>query len=106
MKKIDLKDQERFSTERYQKVDMFGSEYMFFDLYCFEPGQAQQAHAHADSDKIYLVLEGTARVEVDDESETLEAGTAVLAPAGSRHGINNASSSRLVALVAMAPRPR
>ncbi len=105
MKKVNLKDLARFSTERYQKIDLLGSPYMFFDLYCFEPGQEQQGHAHKDSDKIYYVLEGTARVEVDDESETLNPGAAAMAPAGSHHSIKNPSASRLVVLVAMAPRP-
>ena len=111
VKKVILKEQTRFSPERYQKVDLSGSAYMssrsfgFFDLYCFDPGPEQQGHTHAGSDKIYYVIEASARIEVADESETIEAGAAVLAPAGSRHAIKNASSSRLVVLVAMAPRP-
>ena len=105
MKKVILKEQAQFATERYQKVDLFGSPYMFFYLYCFEPGQAQQGHTHAGSDKVYYVLEGTAQIEVDSESQTVQAGAAVIAPAGSRHAIKNGSNARLVVLVAMAPRP-
>jgi quercetin dioxygenase-like cupin family protein len=78
---------------------------MFFDLYCLEPGQEQQGHAHAGSDKIYFVLDGVGQVEIDGESASIQAGAAVMAPSGSQHGLKNASTDRLVVLVAMAPRP-
>ena len=65
-------DESRFSGEKFQKVNLFDSERMFCDIYCFEPGQEQALHSHADNDKIYHVIEGQAarRVgavgEVDD----------------------------------------
>ena len=43
------------------------SERFFLDVYCLRPGQAQTAHAHAGSDKVYVALEGRPTVEVDGE---------------------------------------
>jgi mannose-6-phosphate isomerase-like protein (cupin superfamily) len=96
---------QRFSAEKMQKVGLFSSERFFCDLYCLEPGQAQKAHAHAGSDKVYLVVEGTGHFQVGDERCALSAGEAVMAPASSPHGIENEAGDRLVVLVFMAPPP-
>ena len=47
-----------FNSEKMNKVNLFETDRMFCDLYCFEPGQQQTVHAHAGSDKVYYVLEG------------------------------------------------
>ena len=47
-----------FNTEKMNKVNLFETDRMFCDLYCFEPGQQQKVHAHAGADKVYYVLEG------------------------------------------------
>ena len=56
MSVICVPDQKRFSAEKFQKVNLFDTERMFCDIYCFEPGQVQKPHAHAENDKIYYVL--------------------------------------------------
>ena len=75
------------------------------DLYCLAPGQAQKPHTHADQDKIYVVLEGRARVTLGDAEETLEPGEAVVAAAGAAHGIANDTSAPVLVLVVVAPPP-
>ncbi len=95
----------RFSTEKLVKVGLFASERFFCDLYCLESGQEQKAHAHPDSDKIYLIVEGSGRFQVGDEERQLGAGEATMAPAGLVHGIRNDSDTRLVVLTVMAPPP-
>jgi len=94
-----------FSSEKMKKTKLFNTDHMVSDLYCFEPGQFQKAHAHAGEDKIYLVLEGEGVFQVDDEEETLTKGSALIAPAGSIHGVTNRSSEALVCMVFMAPKP-
>ncbi len=88
-----------------KKVPLFDSERLLFDLYCLQPGQSQRVHSHQDADKVYVVLEGEALFELDDEQELLPEGTAVIARAGAAHGVRNDSTSSVVLLVAMAPRP-
>ena len=102
---VGIDDISAFAKEKMKKNNIFTTERMFCDVYCFEPGQSQAAHAHADSDKIYFVLEGDGRISVGDEERDVAAGTAVLAPAGSAHGVVNSSDKRLRVLVFMAPLP-
>ncbi|MEW6296364.1 MAG: cupin domain-containing protein [Thermodesulfobacteriota bacterium] len=94
-----------FAPEKMKKVNLFDTERMFCDVYCFEPGQEQTAHAHKGSDKIYYVLQGTAQVRVNRETAELRAGGIALAPAGVEHGVRNPGPERLTLLVFMAPKP-
>lgn len=103
--KVAALSQRRFDASKMQKINLFETERFFLDVYCLEPGQSQKAHAHAGSDKVYAVLEGSVHARVGGEERELHAGEAVLAPAGSEHGIENRSASRAAVLVMMAPRP-
>jgi mannose-6-phosphate isomerase-like protein (cupin superfamily) len=78
---------------------------MFTDIYCLEPGQEQKRHAHADADKIYLVIQGKGRFKIGDDERELGPDEIVLAPADLDHGVRNESNDRLVLLVFMAPNP-
>ena len=98
-------DRKRFSIDKFQKVNLFDTERMFCDIYCFEPGQEQKAHSHADNDKIYYVLEGAGDFTVGEETVEGVPGTAVLCPPGVDHGVLNTGGGRLVVLVFMAPHP-
>jgi quercetin dioxygenase-like cupin family protein len=102
---VDVKDRLAFSTEKMRKNNLFDSERMFCDVYCFEAGQTQTAHAHAGSDKIYYVIEGTAEIQVGGETRRMEAGGAAHAAPGEPHGISNPGPGRLSVLVFMAPKP-
>ncbi len=95
----------RFDAGKMQKVNLFETPRFFLDVYCLEAGQAQRPHRHELSDKVYVVLEGEVVVRVGDESATVTAGTAALAPAGVDHGVENRGPGRAALLVMMAPRP-
>jgi quercetin dioxygenase-like cupin family protein len=101
----NIKSEFRFSLEKMQKVNLFETERMFADIYCLEPGQEQKRHAHAGSDKIYFVLEGTGRFHIGDDERELGPDHIVLAAADVEHGLRNDSQDRLVVLVFMAPNP-
>lgn len=88
-----------------QKNSLFDSPHLFYDTYCLLPGQSQKVHAHDGSDKVYYVLEGTARFTIGEEEKDLGAGHAVIAHAGDPHGVRNDTGENLVLLVTMAPRP-
>jgi mannose-6-phosphate isomerase-like protein (cupin superfamily) len=94
-----------FAPAKMKKVNLFETERMFCDVYGLEPGQEQSAHAHAGSDKVYYVLEGTGRFRIDAEERDLAAGHAVFAPAGCSHAVANPGPGRLALLVFMAPKP-
>jgi quercetin dioxygenase-like cupin family protein len=96
----------RFAPDKMQKVALFQGEAFFLDLYCLEPGQTQKPHAHASSEKVYLVVEGEGRFSVGDGELRLEAGEAIRIAAGETHGILNDGAARLVVLTLMVPPPR
>jgi len=100
----DVHARARFAAEKMTKNNLFTTDRLFCDVYCFEPGQSQSAHAHAGSDKVYYVLEGSGRIQVDAEERVVGPGTAVLAPAGAPHAVT-AGNERLRVLVIMAPKP-
>ena len=95
----------RFAADKMQKVNLFDTERMFCDVYCFEAGQEQTAHAHKASDKVYYVLQGKALIRVAEETQELIAGGIALAPAGAEHGVRNPGPERLTLLVFMSPKP-
>lgn len=105
MKVVDLGTLTRFAQDKMQKVSILDTSRMFFDLYCLEPGQSQRPHRHDGSDKVYVVFEGRARFTVEGEERDVDAGQAVVCPAGSEHGVSNPGPERARLLVAMAPRP-
>lgn len=105
MQVLSIEKMKAFSSEKMKKTNLFDTERMFCDLYCFEPGQAQKPHAHDGEDKVYYVVEGEGLFRVGNEEQSLRTQSIVLAPAGVEHGVTNRSSQRLVVLVFMAPKP-
>jgi len=100
----DLAALVRFSEERMQKIEVFPSKRMRYDLYTLLPGQAQRVHTHPEADKVYYALEGEVMLRVGEEEALLPEGSAGFAPAGVPHGVKNVSASPAVLLVVMAPR--
>ena len=103
---MDIKDVSKvaeFSAEKMKKINLFETANVLCDVYNLEPGQAQKVHAHEDSDKIYMVLTGQAKVKVGDKEQVLVKSQIVIAPAGKEHGVSNQGPERLSLLVFMAP---
>ena len=57
------------------------------------PGAEIPLHIHPGHEECMLVLEGTLEAVVGEESETVAAGTTVLAPEGVKHSLANRSAS-------------
>jgi mannose-6-phosphate isomerase-like protein (cupin superfamily) len=102
---IDVRGRALFAVEKMKKSNLFSTAHLFCDLYCFEPGQEQVGHRHADADKIYYVIDGTGRITVGDQERDVVPGTIVLAPQGELHQVRNTGATRLTLLVFMAPKP-
>ncbi len=100
-----IRDLIRFSDDKMQKVPVFDSAMYFCDLYCLKPGQDQRIHSHAESDKIYFVLQGAGVFHIAGEEKELEPDQAVIARPGQDHGVRNSGKDDLVLLVFMTPRP-
>lgn len=92
-------------AEKFYKTTLFNSNALLLGLNCFEPGQVQKPHDHADQDKFYYVVEGTGNFWLGDERVTAVSGEVVWAPAGVVHGVANEGDGRLTLLVGIAPAP-
>ncbi len=103
--KIRVRDQVKLQADKMAKIALATTPRAQLDLYCVAPGQSQKPHTHADQDKIYFVLEGRGRFQVGEGEETLVAGEAVVATAGTPHGLVNDGSEPLLCLVVVTPPP-
>src|SRR5450631_4061953 len=95
----------KFSPEKMAKTDVASGETLFAGLNCFEPGQQHAAHAHAGQDKLYVVLEGDAEIQVGDETQLVSTGGGAFAPSGVLHSVRNCGEKRLIVLAVLAPPP-
>ena len=75
-------------------------------LWRLAPGQASTRHRHRRTTELYLVLEGTGRLRVDDELLTLERLSAVLVePSTVRQPFNDTDDDQLWLVVGAPPEP-
>jgi quercetin dioxygenase-like cupin family protein len=95
-----------FAPDKMTKSTIAVGDLLFVGLNSFEPDQEHALHAHSGQDKLYVVLEGSGTVQIGEQSETLSAGDAALAPSGVVHSIRNPGPQRLVVMTVMAPPPR
>jgi len=102
---VDARKLKQFKAEKMAKVGLVDSPRMFCDLYCLLPGQAQKVHAHAGSDKVYYVVDGTPTLVIGDEERVLSPGEVAYAAPGVAHGVRNDTDTEAVCLVFMAPLP-
>jgi uncharacterized cupin superfamily protein len=72
-------------------------------LWRLHPGQASTKHRHFDQHELYVVLEGTGRVRVDDELLTLEPHSALLVDPESVRQVFNDTEADVLWLVVGAP---
>ena len=72
-------------------------------LWRLHPGQASTRHRHRRQDELYVVLEGSGRIRVDDEVLTLEPLSALLVEPDTVRQIFNDSDADALWLVFGAP---
>lgn len=67
------------------------------------PGTQTTKHFHPRTEEIYYLLEGTARMQIGDETRTVGPGDAIAIPPGAAHQITNVGSGVLKFLCCCAP---
>ena len=102
---VDAAAAVRFSAEKLHKTNLFETAHMFCDVYGLEPGQTQKPHVHTGATKFYFVVSVRARFTLGAETRDLGPGELAWSAPGEMHGVENASSERVVLLVAMGPNP-
>ena len=103
--RIRVKDRARLQPDKMAKIALATTPRAQLDLYCVAPGQDQKPHTHGDQDKFYVVLEGSGRFRLGATEQVLEAGDALVAPAGIEHGLVNDGTAPLLVLVVVTPPP-
>ena len=105
MERIRLSERSVFQDGRMARHRLAVTARLQVDLYCLRPGQSQTAHVHRDRDKLYIGVQGRARIRVGEEVDWLEPGVLVVVPAGVEHGLDNSLEGLCVALVVVTPPP-
>ncbi len=83
-----------------------GAETMGARLWRLRPGQASTRHRHRRTTELYVLLEGTGKLRVDDELLTLQSLDAVLVDPGHvRQPFNDTDSEQLWLVVGAPPEP-
>jgi mannose-6-phosphate isomerase-like protein (cupin superfamily) len=67
------------------------------------PGQTTQPHYHPQSEEIYYILQGQARMWIGKEYRDIGPGDAIAIPPGSPHQISNTGERTLIFLCCCAP---
>lgn len=100
-----------FDFDLHGGADLTRIQWYFFErsrlpvavhLWEIPPGGGEGMHAHPEQDpleELYLVVEGTARMHVDDRTFDLGPGDAVLAPVDSEHDLHNTGDTTLKVVV-------
>jgi uncharacterized cupin superfamily protein len=73
-------------------------------LWRLHPGQASTRHRHFEQHELYILLEGTGRIRVDDELFTLEPHSAVLVEPEHTRQLFNDTDEDALWLIVGAPR--
>jgi mannose-6-phosphate isomerase-like protein (cupin superfamily) len=66
------------------------------------PGQSTERHYHAETEELYVLLEGSGDMEVDGDRRPVEPGDAILIPPGAWHQVT-AGDAELRFLCCCAP---
>ena len=80
-----------------------GAEHMEVVMGIHEAEGETEAHSH-DVEQAYYIIEGRARVEVEDEAEEVEAGDIIFFPPGTVHRVNPAGVSYKCLVIYAPPR--
>ena len=83
-----------------------GAETMGARLWRLRPGQASTKHRHRETAELYVVLEGTGRIRIDDELLELEPmDTLLVEPEHVRQPFNDTDADQLWLVVGAPPEP-
>jgi uncharacterized cupin superfamily protein len=84
-------------------AEQLGAETLGARLWRLDPGQASTKHRHRSQHELYVVLEGSGRVRIDDQLLTLEPLSALLVEPSSVRQIFNDTDTPALWLVVGAP---
>lgn len=96
----------QMQVENTDLAGQLGAETLGARLWRLGPGQSSTRHRHTTQHELYLLLEGTGRIRVDDELLTLEPLSSLLVePEHVRQVFNDTGADSLWLVVGAPPEP-
>ena len=103
METLNILDKVAFDDKRQTRQRLIMSDRIEMEMVCYEPGQHTIEHHHVGQDEIFIIMEGRGSITVDGETTQVEPGSAVFAPADSKHSVKPNDDSRMVMVFVKAP---
>jgi mannose-6-phosphate isomerase-like protein (cupin superfamily) len=92
-----------FTPDKRVRKKLFKTEQLWSELLCYEPGQSSVMHHHPYEEEQFLIVSGTATLNVGGEEVTLTAGSLLLVDAKVPHDVHNLGKERLVIVFTKVP---
>lgn len=94
----------QMGVENTNLSEQLGAETMGARLWRLHPGQASTKHRHRETSELYVLLEGSGRLRVDEELLTLEPlDTVLVGPEHVRQPFNDTDADQLWLVVGAPP---
>src|SRR3989304_442216 len=74
----DLRVLAQFAPEKRVRRKLFKTEQLWSEMVCYEPGQSTVMHHHPYEEEQFVIVSGTATMNVGGDEITLAAGTVLL----------------------------
>jgi quercetin dioxygenase-like cupin family protein len=103
---FDIGSFQEFCTEHALVIVVSNKTQLPVVVWNFEPGQANDAHTHARTEHVHIVIEGELEYRLDNQPGCMvHTGQAVLIPAGVTHEVRNRTSGRSSYVAISSPGP-
>jgi len=99
----DLNVLAEFTSEKRVRKKLFKTDQLWSELLCYEPGQATVLHHHPYEEEQFLIVSGTATMNIGGDEITLAAGSVLLVAATVPHDVRNLGQERLVIVFTKIP---
>ena len=99
----DLHALAEFTPEKRVRKKLFKTEQLWSEVVCYEPGQSTVMHHHPYEEEQFLIVSGTATMNVGGDETTLAAGSVLLIAATVPHDVRNLGKERLVIVFTKVP---
>ena len=94
----DLHELAEFTPEKRVRKKLFKTDQLWSEMLCYEPGQSTVMHHHPYEEEQFLIVSGTATLNVGGDEMTLGAGSVLLVGATVPHDVRNLGKERLLIL--------
>ena len=99
----DLNVLAEFAQPKRIRKKLFKTEQLWSEMVCYEPGQSTVMHHHPYEEEQFVIVSGTATMNVGGDELTLTAGSVMVVGAKVPHDVRNLTNERLVVMFTKVP---